>query len=92
MSFDWNHMQISSAARRQVLQAEATQNHLALISRKRTVRIYGPVMFRVGGWLMARGRQLQAEYGEISNSIQGMRESDALFAKQVPHDILHDCS
>jgi hypothetical protein len=92
MSFDWNHMEITSASRRQILQAEAVQSHLAFIARKRTVRIYGPVMFRVGGWLMTWGRQLQVEYGEISNSIQEMRESDALFAKQAPHDILHDCS
>jgi hypothetical protein len=84
MSFDWNHMQISSASRREVLQAEATQSRLAAgvrSGRKRTVRIYGPVMFRVGGWLMAWGRQLQAEYGEISNSLQEMREADVVFAK-----------
>lgn len=81
MNLDWNQMRISAASRRQVLQAEAAQSRLAHIARKRTVRIYGPVMFRVGGWLMAWGRQLQVEYGEISSSIQEMRDSEIILAK-----------
>jgi hypothetical protein len=77
MSFDWNHMHSSSAARRQQLQSEAEQSRMARIARsghKRTIRIYGPVMFRLGVWLMAWGSQLQTQYGEISTSIQEMRE------------------
>jgi hypothetical protein len=76
MSFDWNHMQITSTARQQVLQAEAHQSHLAHIARKRTVRIYGPVMFRVGGWLMAWGRQLQAQY--VPNTIPEIRQAPGI--------------
>lgn len=81
MSFNWNNMQASSDTRRQILEAEAAQSHLAYIARsgrKRTVRIYGPAMFRVGGWLMAWGRQLQAQY---VSSIPEMHEATVLFAK-----------
>jgi len=81
MSLDWNSMQASSTSRRQKYEAEAAQSQLAQITRKRTVRIYGPVLFRLGGWLMTWGHRLQTEYGEISSTIHELRDSEIVLAK-----------
>jgi hypothetical protein len=78
MSFDWNYMQASSAYRREKYTLEAQQSHLAALTRprrKRIVRVYGSAMYRMGGLLMNWGRQLQAQYGELSTSIQDMGET-----------------
>lgn len=73
---DFWHMAQHQAQRKQVLMAEAEQSRLALQSRggrKRTMRVIAPVMFRVGGLLMNWGSRLQAQYGELSESVGAVR-------------------
>lgn len=77
MSFDWNYMQISSAERRRVLNQESDQSRLASearSSRKRTARILGPVLYRMGGVLTSWGKQLQEQYGDLSSTLQEMAD------------------
>lgn len=54
----------------------AEQFRLAAFAQPRrpTVRIYGPVLYRIGGWMMRWGLQLQLRYGVLANGLHEMRE------------------
>lgn len=63
---DFWHMQQNQQQRQHTLMIEAEQSRLASASRTRRVRVVAPVMFRVGGVLLAWGTRLQTRYGELS--------------------------
>lgn len=67
---DFWHMEQHRRQHNQMLMVEAEQSRLAASSRQSqrgaTLRVVAPVMFRVGGVLLAWGTRLQAQYGEMS--------------------------
>jgi DNA-binding transcriptional LysR family regulator len=64
---DFWHMEQQQRLRQQDLMHEAEQSRLASAeTRKRTVRIVAPVMFRVGSVLVKWGAQLQAQYQDAT--------------------------
>lgn len=71
---DWKPMQYEyDRIHRETLLAQAEAQRLAKTARsRRPVRIYGPVLFTFGGWLMAWGSRLQAQYGELSTNLREM--------------------
>ena len=72
---DWKPMQYEyDSIHRANLLTEAETRRMAKAARpaRRPVRIYGPVLFTVGGWLMNWGSRLQAHYGELSTNLRGM--------------------
>lgn len=72
---DWKPMQYEyDRIHRATLMAEAENRRMLKTERRaaRPVRIYGPVLFKVGGWLMTWGGRLQAHYGELSTNLRGM--------------------
>ncbi|MBZ0295252.1 MAG: hypothetical protein K8L99_21995 [Anaerolineae bacterium] len=46
--------------------------------RLRITRVYGPLLYHLGGWMMAYGIALRTRYGEISTSVQELREREKL--------------
>ena len=61
---DFWHMEQQQRQRKHTLMLEAEQSRLAAAGRpaKKQLRVVAPVMFRVGGVLMAWGARLQAQY------------------------------